>query len=81
MGANVRGNDEAEARLRKAAATFPDKWRQFIRNTSTPKYDFGATRNGIAVGKSRLVYFLVEVGEHDLALRYALEMAEFSERS
>lgn len=68
------GNDVAEARMRKVAATYPEQWRQFIRNTSTPKYDFGATRNGIAVGKSRLVYYLVEVGESDLALRYALEM-------
>ena len=68
-------SERVKARLRKVAENYPHQWREFIMGTSTPKYNFGATRNGIAVGKSRLVYFLSEVGEHDLALRYALKMA------
>lgn len=51
------------------------KWREFVRDSAVPRYALGAEQNGIAVGKSRLVCYLMEVGELDLARRYALEMA------
>ena len=54
---------------------YPEKWREFIVETSRePLGDL--EDNGISVGLSRLVYFLVEVGESELAKRCAMEMVE-----
>ena len=67
--------EEAQARMRVVAQNYHGQWRDFIRNTAKPKFAIGAAKNGIDIGMSRLVYFLVEVGELDLARDYALEMA------
>ncbi len=67
--------DEAQARIRKVAQHYREQWREFIRNTAKPVYATKSERNGIVIGLSLLVYFLVEVGELDVARAYALEMA------
>ena len=68
-------DEEAQARMWVVAQNYHGQWRDFIRNTAKPKFAIGAAKNGIDIGLSRLVYFLVEVGELDLARAYALEMA------
>ena len=68
-------DDEAEARLRVVVRHYRGQWREFIKRTSKPRYAVGAASNGIYIGLSRLVEFLIEVGELDLARDYALEMA------
>ena len=68
-------DDRFRARVRAVAQEYPEKWREFIVETSRePLGDLGD--NGISVGLSRLVYFLVEVGESELAKRCAMEMVD-----
>ena len=68
-------SDEAQARMRAVALHYREYWREFIKNTSKSIFATEIERNGIVIGLSRLVYFLVEVGELDLARTYSLEMA------
>ena len=67
--------EEAHARMQAVALNYPGRWREFIQETAKPIFPVRTERNGIVIGLSRLVYFLVEVGELDLARAYALEMA------
>ena len=71
----MSSNEEAQARMRAVAQHYRGQWREFIEKTATPRYAVGAASNGIHIGLSRLVYFLTEVGELDLARDYALEIA------
>ena len=68
-------SDEAQARMRTVALHYRGQWQEFIKNTTKPVFSTRIEGNGIVIGLSRLVYFLVEVGELDLAQTYALEMA------
>ena len=67
--------EKAQVRMQQVATHYRGQWREFIRDTAVPRYAYGAERNGIAVGRSRLVYYLIEVGQQVLARRYTLEMA------
>lgn len=67
--------EEAESRLRTFAKHYPGQWRDFIRATArSPVGPRGADAE-VVIGLSRLVFFLVEVGEIDEAWRCAREMA------
>ena len=66
---------EAQTRFILVAKHYPGRWREYIKNTAKPRFPIGATKNGIDLGRSRLVRFLVEVGQLGLAKSYALEMA------
>ena len=68
-------SDEAQARMRAVAQHYRGQWREFIKNTAKPVFATRIEKNGIVIGLSRLVYFLVEIGELDAARAYALEMA------
>ena len=68
-------SDEAQARMRAVALHYRGRWREFIKDTSKSIFATEIERNGIVIGLSRLVYFLVEVGALDLAQVYTLEMA------
>lgn len=68
-------DDEAQARMQMVAQHYRDQWREFIKNTSIPIFATEIERNGIVIGSSRLVYFLVEVGEMEIARTCALAMA------
>ena len=68
-------DDEAHARMQVVAKHYRGQWQEFIKDTAKPQYAVGAARNGIYIGLSRLVFFLIEVGELDLARDYTLEMA------
>ncbi len=68
------GSDEAQARMRIVAQHYRGQWQEFIKNTSKPVLVTEIERNGIVIGLSRLVYFLVKVGEMETARVLALEM-------
>ena len=68
-------DDEAQARMRAVAKHYRGQWQEFIKKTAKPKFSTRTGRDSIVIGLARLVYFLVEVGELDLAHAYALEMA------
>ena len=61
--------------MRVVAQHYRGQWPEFIKKTAKPVISTKTVRNGIEVGLSRLVYFLIEVGEFDLARAYALEMS------
>ena len=63
----------AQTRFRAVALHYRQRWKEFIKETARPKFELG--RNEIEVGMSRLVLFLLEIGETELARKYALEMA------
>ena len=69
-------DEKFRARVRAVAQEYPEKWREFIVETSRTEPLGDLEDNGISVGLSRLVYFLVEVGEDELAKRCAMEMVE-----
>lgn len=71
----MSSDEEAQARMRAVAQHYRGQWREFIKKTAIPRYAVGAASNGIHIGLCRLVYFLIEVGEVDLARNYTLEMA------
>ena len=67
----------AQARFRAVALHYRQRWKEFIKETARPTFELG--RNEIEVGMSRLVLFLLEIGETELARKYALEMARVFE--
>ena len=71
----MTSNEEVEARIQQIASNYRNRWQDFIKKSVTPRYARRAQRNGITVGKSRLVYFLNEIGQVNLAKACALEMA------
>lgn len=60
-------NDEAEARLRLVARDHKARWKDFIRDTSKPALNLRESSNGLVIGLTRLVYFLIQLGELELA--------------
>ena len=68
-------DEEAQTRMQAVAQHFRGQWKEFIKATVKPVFPDGAARNGIYIGQSRLVHFLIEVDEMDLARDFALEMA------
>ena len=68
-------SDETQARMQAVAQHYPGQWQEFITKTAKPKFATRIEGNGILLGLSHLVYFLVEVGELELARAYVLEMA------
>ena len=67
--------EEARTRMRRAAQHYSGRWREFIANTARSRIETRSERNGIAIGLSRLVYFLLQVEQRELARTYALELA------
>ena len=68
-------SEEAQARMRTVVQYYRGHWRKFIRETAKPKFTTRTEHDWIVLGLSQLVYFLIEVGELDVAQTYALEMA------
>ena len=69
-------DEEARARFKVFSTHYPEKWQEFITATARPVYSTRIEANGIIVGLSRLVDFLVEVGQYDVARACSLEMAK-----
>lgn len=51
--------DEIEARLRAAANIYPDRWKEFIRDTSTPTEFYSRRGYSFSIGFHHLVWFLL----------------------
>lgn len=68
-------SEEAHARMRVFAQTYPGQWKDFVRGTASGNPWLSTEKASVAIGLSRLVTFLVEVGELGVAKCYALEMA------
>lgn len=58
---------EAEQRLDLAAKHYRDRWSEFIQESSEPIIFRPGERRAIVMGHSRLVSFLLKVGEYDRA--------------
>lgn len=69
-------DEKFRERVQAVAQEYPSKWKEFIIETSRAKLHGDLEDNWISVGFCRLVYFLVEVGELDLAKCCAFEMVE-----
>lgn len=63
-------------RVHAVATEYRGKWRAFVDDTSRIERIGGIEDNGVAVGMYRLVYFLVEVGQVELAKACAKEMVD-----
>lgn len=63
-------------RVRAVATEYRDKWCEFAVETSQTEGIGEIESNGITVGMSRLVYFLIEVGEVELAKACTREMTD-----
>ncbi|PWR03370.1 hypothetical protein DKT77_06995 [Meridianimarinicoccus roseus] len=59
--------DEAEARLELVARDHRARWKDFVRETSKPVLNLRESRNGLVIGFTRLIYFLIQIGELELA--------------
>ena len=70
------GEKEVRRRLRMVASHYPNRWKEFITETSRPEFAGDAGRNGLVIGLSRLVFFLMQVGEPELARSYTLQMVD-----
>ena len=68
--------EEARTRMRTAAQHYPRQWREFVVNTARERIETRSERNGIAVGLSRLVYFLLQVGLAEEAQTYTREIVQ-----
>ena len=63
-------------RIQIVSQQYRSKWKEFITDTSFVEPIEDLEENGITVGFSRLVYFLVEVGETEMAKDCVMEMVE-----
>ena len=68
--------EDAEGRMQAVSEHYPERWRDFIKETSRPRTVQGAGQESIAVGLFRLVKFCMYLGKEDLARDYALGMAD-----
>ena len=60
-------SERAHAQMREVAKHYRNRWQEFIRETARPRYPSRVSDNGIAMGPSRLVRYLLEVGQSQLA--------------
>jgi hypothetical protein len=60
-------SEEVELRLRVGAATYPQKWFEFIRDSSVPNPRYASTETSFSVGTKRLVRFLLFAKQTDIA--------------
>ena len=68
--------EEARTRMQRAAQHYPERWREFVANTARSRIETRPGRNGIVLGLSRLVYFLVQVEQLELARAYTLALVD-----
>ncbi|WP_292483411.1 NACHT domain-containing protein [Mesorhizobium sp.] len=72
-------DDEVEARLEAAARVYPDRWKDFIRDTSAPMEFYARRGYGFSIGFYRLVGFLLLAGQTDEAKRVTAEFVAIFE--
>ena len=64
---NWTSETEVMTRITLAAKYYPDRWRQYIKDTSVPAPLYQRRRDGLVLGYKYLVRFLVLVGQIGLA--------------
>ena len=64
---NWTSETEVMTRITLAAKYYPDRWRQYIKDTSVPAPLYRRRRDGLVLGYKYLVRFLVLVGQIGLA--------------
>lgn len=67
---------EAKRRLDLAARHYRHRWTQFVVDSSAPVIFHPGERNALVMGQSRLVYYLLKVGEPGRARRLTAMMVE-----
>lgn len=60
--------EEVEHRLRVCAETYPQKWLEFIHDSSVPNPRYASAETSFSVGTKRLVRFLLFAKQTDLAI-------------
>ena len=70
----LSSDEKTQTRIQLVAKHYPNRWREFIQQTAEPRFVRSTNQNEVVIGLSRLVYFLVEVGELKMASNYAIEM-------
>ena len=68
--------DKFRDRVRTVVRDYPERWREFVVESSECEPIGQLEGNGIVVGFYRLVYFLLEVGQYELAKQCAMEMVD-----
>ncbi|WP_192182868.1 NACHT domain-containing protein [Mesorhizobium amorphae] len=66
---NWTSRDEVMARLHFSAENYPERWKQYIVDTSEPPEFYRTRGYGLTIGAKYLVEFLLLVGQRDLATR------------
>ena len=66
--------DCAHASMRAVATNYPLRWYEFIQSTAVPAYPSKVSDNGVSIGLSTLVRFLLEVGQTHIAIACASVM-------
>lgn len=68
-------DDQARARNRLVREHYRERWQEFLRETAIP---LRASKevDDVSIGLYRLVLFLMEIGEHDLARACAIRMSK-----
>jgi hypothetical protein len=69
-------SDEAERRLELAAKHYRERWTEFVAESSVPVIFRPGERSAIVMGQSRLVSFLLKVGERDRARHLTAMMVD-----
>lgn len=67
---------EAEARLSLAAKHYSERWAEFIQESAAPVIVHPGERSSIMMGQSRLVDFLIKVGEHEGARKLTASLVD-----
>jgi hypothetical protein len=66
---NWASSEEVMRRLRWASEHYPDRWMDFIRDTSEPQSYYKKLGYGFSIGHKYLVRFLLLAGQRDIAAR------------
>lgn len=61
-------SEEVEHRLRVCAETYPNKWLEFIRDSSVPNPRYASAETSFSLGAKRLVQFLLLAKQTDIAV-------------
>ena len=73
-------DEETSSRIQAVAQHYRGRWKEYVVMTTKARFGTQIEANGIVVGLSYMVRYLVEVGQASLARAYALEMARIFEQ-
>jgi hypothetical protein len=65
---NWTSSEEAQGRLRVSAKHFPDKWLDYVHDSSAPNPRYASAEASFSLGSKRLVLFLLLAKQNELAV-------------